>query len=72
MTDQPFAPLPDGDETAAQLETAPPLEAVVESGVEEAVLASLLAAHDVTGVEGRTIAALPVDRVRRLLEGRTP
>ena len=49
----------------------PYFEAVVDAS-EEAVLASLLAAHDVTGVEGRTIAALPVDRVRRLLEGRTP
>ncbi len=48
----------------------PYFEAVVDAS-EEAVLASLLAAHDVTGVEGRTIAALPVDRVRRILaEGR--
>jgi D-aminopeptidase len=47
----------------------PYFEAVVDAS-EEAVLASLLAAHDVTGVEGRTVAALPVDRVRRLLEGR--
>ncbi len=48
----------------------PYFEAVVDAA-EEAVLASMLAAHDVTGVDGRTIAALPVDRVRRLLEGRT-
>ena len=37
---------------------------------EEAVLAALLHAHDTTGVEGRTIDALPVDAVRRILEGR--
>ena len=48
----------------------PYFEAVVDA-TEEAVLVSLLAAHDVTGVEGRTIAALPVDRLRRILtEGR--
>ena len=42
-----------------------------EDATEEAVLVSLLAAHDVTGVEGRTIAALPVDELRRILaEGR--
>ncbi len=44
----------------------PYFEAVVDAS-EEAVLVSLLAAHDVTGVEGRTIPALPVDRVRRIL-----
>jgi D-aminopeptidase len=49
----------------------PYFEAAVDAA-EEAVLASLLAAHDVTGVEGRTIPALPVDAVRRLLtEGPT-
>jgi D-aminopeptidase len=48
----------------------PYFEAVVDA-TEEAVLVSLLAAHDVTGVEGRTIAALPVDALRRILaEGR--
>jgi D-aminopeptidase len=48
----------------------PYFEAVVDAA-EEAVLVSLLAAHDVTGVEGRTIPALPVDRLRRILtEGR--
>ncbi len=48
----------------------PYFEAVVDAS-EEAVLVSLLAAHDVTGVEGRTIAALPVDELRRILaEGR--
>jgi len=45
-------------------------EAVVDAS-EEAVLASMLAAHDVTGREGRTIPALPVEAVRRILaEGR--
>jgi D-aminopeptidase len=46
----------------------PYFEAVVDAS-EEAVLASLLAAHDVTGVEGRTIPALPVDALHRLLVG---
>ncbi|MBI1376276.1 MAG: S58 family peptidase [Frankiales bacterium] len=45
-------------------------EAVVDAS-EEAVLASMLAAHDVTGAHGRTVPALPVDDVRRILaEGR--
>jgi D-aminopeptidase len=45
-------------------------EAVVDAS-EEAVLASMLAAHEVTGREGRTIPALPLDAVRRILaEGR--
>ncbi len=49
----------------------PYFEAVVDAS-EEAVLASMLAAHDVTGVDGRTIPALPVDAVRRILtEGRS-
>jgi D-aminopeptidase len=49
----------------------PFFEAAVDAS-EEAVLASLLAAHDVTGVAGRTIPALPLDAVRSLLtEGRT-
>ena len=49
----------------------PYFEAVVDA-TEEAVLASLLAAHDVTGVEGRLIPALRVDELRRLLgEGPT-
>ena len=49
----------------------PYFEATVDAA-EEAVLASMLAAHDVTGVEGRTITALPVDAVRRILtEGRS-
>jgi len=48
----------------------PFFEAVVDAS-EEAVLVSLLTAHDVTGVEGRTIPALPVDQLRRILaEGR--
>jgi D-aminopeptidase len=42
-------------------------EAVVDAS-EEAVLSSMLHAHDVTGVEGRTIPALPVDDVRRILQ----
>jgi D-aminopeptidase len=46
----------------------PYFEAVVDAA-EEAVLASMLSAHDVTGVDGRTIPALPADRVRRILEG---
>jgi D-aminopeptidase len=46
----------------------PYFEAVVDAS-EEAVLASLLAAHDTSGVEGRTIPRLPVDAVRRILEG---
>jgi len=45
----------------------PYFEAVVDAS-EEAVLVSLLAAHDVTGVGGRTIAALPVDGARRIVE----
>ena len=48
----------------------PYFEAVVDA-TEEAVLASMLAAHDVTGVEGRTIEALAVADVRRIMgEGR--
>ncbi len=46
----------------------PYFEAVVDAS-EEAVLVSLLTAHDVTGVAGRTIPALPVDAVRRILRG---
>ena len=47
--------------------------AAVVDASEEAVLASMLAAHDVTGREGRTIPALPVDALRRILsEGRRP
>jgi D-aminopeptidase len=47
--------------------------AAVVDASEEAVLASMLAAHDVTGREGRTIPALPVEAVRRILsEGRRP
>lgn len=50
----------------------PYFEAVVDAS-EEAVLASMLAAHDVTGVAGRTIEALRVEDVRRILvEGRHP
>jgi D-aminopeptidase len=45
----------------------PYFEAVVDA-TEEAVITSMLAAHDVTGVEGRSVPALPVDRVRSLLE----
>jgi D-aminopeptidase len=49
----------------------PYFEAAVDAA-EEAVLSSLLHAHDVTGVEGRTIPALPLDDLRRLLaEGPT-
>jgi len=48
----------------------PYFEAVVDAS-EEAVLVSLLSAHDVTGVDGRTIPALPVDQIRRIIaEGR--
>jgi D-aminopeptidase len=47
----------------------PYFEAVVDAS-EEAVLSSMLAAHDVTGVDGRTVPALPVERVRSLLAGR--
>ncbi len=50
----------------------PYFEAVVDAS-EEAVISSMLHAHDVTGVEGRTIHALPVDAVRRILaEGGGP
>ncbi|MEI8056139.1 MAG: P1 family peptidase [Actinomycetes bacterium] len=44
-------------------------EAVVDAS-EEAVLASMLAAHDVVGVEGRQVPALPIDAVRRILSER--
>jgi D-aminopeptidase len=46
----------------------PYFEAVVDAA-EEAVLASMLAAHDTSGVEGRVIPRLPVDALRRILEG---
>lgn len=66
---------PRGESPAAAPLTGRSLDPYFEAAVdaaEEAVLASLLAAHDVTGVEGRTIPALPVDAVRRLLtEGPT-
>ena len=42
-------------------------EAVVDA-TEEAVLTSLFAAHTMTGVGGRTVPALPHDRVRALLQ----
>jgi D-aminopeptidase len=45
----------------------PYFEAVVDAS-EEAVLACLLAAEDTTGRSGRSIAALPVDRVRDILQ----
>ena len=45
----------------------PYFEAVVDA-TEEAVITSMLAAHDVTGVDGRTVPALPIDRVRVLLD----
>ena len=44
----------------------PYFEAVVDAS-EEAVYASLLAAVDVTGVAGRTIPALPFERLKELL-----
>ena len=47
-------------------ELDPYFEAVVDAA-EESVVSSMLAAHDVTGVDGRTVPALPVDRVRALL-----
>ena len=46
----------------------PYFEAVVDAS-EEAVLSSLLSATTTTGVGGRTIDALPTDRLRALLEG---
>ncbi len=49
----------------------PYFEAAVDAS-EEAVLAALLSAHDVTGVEGRTIPALPIDDLRRLLREGSP
>ncbi len=49
----------------------PYFEAAVDAS-EEAVLAALLNAHDVTGVEGRTIPALPIDDLRRLLREGSP
>ena len=45
----------------------PLFEAVVDA-TEESVLRSMLAASDTTGVGGRLVAALPVDRVREILE----
>ncbi|MSW36950.1 MAG: S58 family peptidase [Actinobacteria bacterium] len=48
----------------------PYFEAVVDA-TEEAVLISLLSAHEVTGVGGRFVGALPVEAVARLIrEGR--
>jgi len=44
----------------------PLFEAVVDA-TEESVLRSMLAASDTTGVRGRFVAALPVDRVREIL-----
>lgn len=49
----------------------PYFEAAVDAS-EEAVLAALLSAHDVTGVDGRTIPALPIDDLRRLLREGSP
>ena len=49
----------------------PYFEAAVDAS-EEAVLAALLSAHDVTGVQGRTIPALPIDDLRRLLREGSP
>ena len=46
----------------------PYFEAVVDAS-EEAVLSSLLSATTTTGVGGRTIDALPTDRLRAILEG---
>jgi D-aminopeptidase len=47
----------------------PYFEAAVDA-TEEAVLSSLLSGRDVTGVGGRTVPALPVADVQRILEGR--
>jgi D-aminopeptidase len=47
----------------------PYFEAVVDAS-EESVLACLLAAEDATGRSGRSIAALPVDRVHQVLRTR--
>ena len=46
----------------------PYFEAVVDA-TEEAVVSSLLAGRDVTGVGGRTVPALPINDVQRILEG---
>ena len=48
-------------------ELAPSFEAVVDAS-EEAVVNCLLSAHDVTGVGGKTIPALPRDAVAELLD----
>ncbi|MEI6372735.1 MAG: P1 family peptidase [Actinomycetes bacterium] len=46
----------------------PYFEAVVDA-TEEAVLSSLLSGRDVSGVGGRTVPALPVNDVQRILKG---
>jgi D-aminopeptidase len=58
-----------GDRTAATIEGAQldPFFAAVVEATEEAVLNSLLAAPTVTGRDGNTSLALPVERVRELL-----
>lgn len=48
-------------------ELDPYFEAVVDAS-EEAVINALLSAHDVTGVGGATVPALPVDQIVRLLD----
>jgi D-aminopeptidase len=46
-----------------------PYFAAAAEATEEAVITSLLAASPVTGRDGRTVEALPLDRVRSLLPG---
>jgi D-aminopeptidase len=58
------APLPGGA-------LNPYFEAVVDAA-EESVLSCLLAAEDTTGRAGRSVAALPIDRVRAMLRAPGP
>jgi D-aminopeptidase len=55
---------------AVSEERLSPLMLAVVEATEEAVLNSLFAATTVTGRDGRTVEALPVDRVLELLRSR--
>ncbi|MFI9604649.1 P1 family peptidase [Streptomyces sp. NPDC052043] len=57
-----FATRPEAGATVADAELGPLFEAVLDA-VEEAVLNSLLAATTTTGFGGRTVPALPADRL---------
>jgi D-aminopeptidase len=66
-----FGTRPEAGAPVADAELGPLFEAVLDA-VEEAVLNSLLAATTTTGLGGRTLPALPADRLLEALAGPVP